>query len=197
MAATHIDTAPLLLTPRGKRMKSLLVWTCLIVISCLLSPANSFSAEQSLSVGYGFAFLNPHNRTGYLEGSKQYDFFQLAYAYERASGLKNLAIFGEPWAAYVNRPTDGADVGFNLGIKYYLTKNERWRPFVTAAVGIAYTTIAFEEQGTHFLFALEAGIGLRYKRFFVEDRMRHYSNAGTVYPNRSVHANIITVGYYF
>jgi Lipid A 3-O-deacylase (PagL) len=178
-------------------MKRSVPWVGLICLFFLLNPISSFSAEQGLSAGYGFAFLNPGKRTGHLQDSKQYDFFQLTYTYERDTGLKNLAILAEPWAAYVNRPADGADVGFNLGIKYYLTKNERWRPFVTAGVGIAYTTIRFEEQGTHLLFALQAGVGFRYKNFFIEDRMRHYSNGQTAYPNRSVHANIIAVGYYF
>ena len=68
---------------------------------------------------------------------------------------------------------------------------------MTAGVGVAYTTIAFEEQGTHFLFILQAGLGLRYENFFIENRLRHYSNGGTESPNRSVHASIMTFGYYF
>jgi len=164
---------------------------------CLVCAISSFSAEQAMSVGYGFGFLNPRKSTGHIQGGQMYDFFQVAYLYERASGLKNLDVTAQPWAAYVNRPNDGADVGFNLGIRYYPIRKDDWRPFLSAGVGAAYTTIGFEEQGTHFDFILQAGFGLRYKNFFIEDTFRHYSNGGTASPNRSVHANIVTVGYYF
>jgi lipid A 3-O-deacylase PagL len=178
-----------------KRLSRLL---CLCLVSfSMVYPVYGFSGEQAISAGYGFGFLNLHKQTGHIQGGNQYDFFQLAYLYERDSGLKNLTVTGQPWAAYVNRPNDGADVGFDLGIRYYPIKREGWSPFVSAGVGMAYTTIGFEEQGTHFLFVLQAGLGIRYKRFFIEDTLRHYSNAHTAYPNRSVHANIITVGYYF
>jgi len=181
-----------------ERVKRVLL--CLLpalLSTTLFCPAFSFSGEQAISAGYGFGFLNLHKQTLQIEGGNQYDFFQLAYLYERDSGLKNLTVTAQPWAAYINRPNDGADVGFDLGIRYYPIKREDWSPFVSAGVGMAYTTIGFEEQGTHFLFILQAGLGIKYKRFFIEDTLRHYSNAHTASPNRSVHGNIITVGYYF
>jgi len=169
---------------------------CLASLS-MFYAASSFSAEQAMSVGYGFGLFNLHKHMGHIEGGEMYDFFQVAYLYERGSGLKNLNITVQPWVAYVNRPNDGSDVGFNLGIRYYPVRMEELRPFLSAGVGAAYTTIGFEEQGTRFLFILQAGVGLRYKNFFIEDTLRHYSNGHTSSPNRSVHANIITIGYYF
>lgn len=183
-------------TLKVESLPRLTPWFCSVAILCSLAPTLAI-AEQSLSVGYGFAYLNLYHNPGYIQGSKQYDFFQVAYDYEKQVWLKNLAVLGEPWAAYINRPADGADVGFNLGIKYYVPINERWKPYFVAAAGIAYTTTGFKEQGTHLLFTPQAGFGLRYRNFFIEDRLRHYSNAHTDYPNRSVHANIISVGYYF
>jgi hypothetical protein len=54
----------------------------LVFLFMLLSPTLCFS-EESLSVGYGFAFLSLNHRTGYIQGSKHYDFFQLTYDYEK------------------------------------------------------------------------------------------------------------------
>ncbi len=59
---------------------------------------------------------------------------------------------------------------------------------------MAYTSIGFKEQGTHLLFILQGGVGYRYKSFFVEDRVRHYSNGGTARPNWSVNSNILSIG---
>lgn len=44
---------------------------------------------------------------------------------------------------------------------------------------------------------MEGGIGYRYARFFIENRFRHYSNGGTTSPNRSVDADVLSVGVYF
>ncbi|HAR97128.1 MAG TPA: hypothetical protein DCR97_14375 [Deltaproteobacteria bacterium] len=49
-------------------------------------------------------------------------------------------------------------------------------------IGVAYTTIKFEEQGTHLLFLLEATLGFRYEGLFVENGFRHYSKAATASP---------------
>jgi hypothetical protein len=59
---------------------------------------------------------------------------------------------------------------------------------------MAYTTIGFKEQGTRLLFILEGGVGYKFKNFYVEDRLCHYSNAGTARPNWSVNANILSLG---
>ena len=65
---------------------------------------------------------------------------------------------------------------------------------MTAGPGMAYTTVGFQEQGTHLLFILQGGVGYRYKNFFVEDMIRHYTNAGIATPDSSVNSNILSVG---
>ena len=156
------------------------------------------SADTGLSIGYGFAAFNLQKHTGKIEGGKYYDFFQLTYLYERpCRDYRQLALFFEPFAAYINRPNDGVDVGLYAGLKWYPTDHANKGFFVTAGTGMVYTTTGFKEQGTHLNFTLEAGIGYRFKRFFIEDRVRHYSNGRTAWPNRSVQANILSVGYYF
>jgi len=175
------------------------VWYLLLLLP-LLSPfcplMKGYAAEQSLSVGYGFAALNEHTSTGRIEGGKNYDFFQFAYLYEMPFWSK-VSIALEPFAASVNRPESGLDAGFDVLARWYPCNVGASRLFVDLGAGLAYTTIRFEEQGTHLLGVLAVGVGLRYKQFFIEDRLRHYSNGDTAYPNRAVDANIVSVGMYF
>jgi hypothetical protein len=175
------------------------VW-CLLLSSLLLISlcplTKGYAAEQGLSVGYGFAALNERTGTGIVEGGKYYDFFQFAYLYEMPFWSTVSAVI-EPFAASINRPESGFDGGFDVLGRWYPCNVGASRLFVDLGAGIAYTTIKFEEQGTHLMGVLAGGIGLRYKQFFVEDRLRHYSNGGTASPNRSVDANIVSVGMYF
>lgn len=170
-----------------------------IALACLLFvPVAASAADHAFSVGYGFAALSPGMHLGRIQGGRNYDFFQFSYLYERpCTDLKPLAVFIEPFAAYVNRPNAGADFGFYTGLKYYPFTGHCDGFFVAAGTGAAYTTIKFKEQGTHTLFTLEASVGYRHGRYYVEEMFRHYSNGATSSPNRSVHASILTVGVYF
>jgi pantothenate kinase type III len=171
------------------------VWCLLLSLPLLISfcpLTKSYAAEQGLSVGYGFAALNEHISTGRIEGGRNYDFFQFAYLYEMPFWSK-VSIAAEPFAASVNRP----DAGLDVLARWYPCNVGASRLFVDLGAGAAYTSIKFQEQGTHLLGVLAVGIGLRYHKFFIEDRVRHYSNGGTAYPNRAVDANIISVGMYF
>ena len=175
------------------------VWCLLLSLPLLVSfcpPMKGYAAEQSLSVGYGFAALNERTSVGKIEGGKYYDFFQLAYLYEMPF-WKKVSIAVEPFAASVNRPNAGLDAGFDLLGRWYPCSVGASRLFVDLGAGAAYTTVGFQEQGTHLLGVLAGGIGLRYKKFFIEDRIRHYSNGHTAFPNRSINANIVSVGMYF
>lgn len=168
------------------------------VVILLFLPNAGRAADHALSIGYGFAMLNMDLQTGRIEGGRNYDFFQLTYLWERPSrDYRQLSLFVEPFAAYVNRPNEGFDGGFYAGLKWYPMDHTKKGLFVTAGTGMAYTTIDFKEQGTHLLFTLEVGVGYRFGRFFVEDRIRHYSNGRTAEPNRSVNANVFSVGLYF
>jgi hypothetical protein len=168
----------------------------LLLAVCPAAPA--WTVDQAVSVGYGVAALNPDLHWGRIEGGRDYDFLQFTYLLERTlRGCLPLAVFIEPFASYVSRPGQGADVGFYTGFRYRPYGTEKKGFFFTAGTGMVYTTEHFKEQGTHLDFTLEAGVGYRYGLFFIEDRLRHYSNGGTASPNISVDANVLSVGFYF
>jgi hypothetical protein len=170
---------------------------CTLVAVLFCAPLAAFCGENGFSLGYGFAAFNKGKSTGKLEGGKNYNFMQAVYVYERPFSSKELALLAEPFAAYVNKPNSGADVGFGLGIKYYPHRTDKGGFYMMAGPGLAYTSIGFQEQGTHLLFILQGGVGYRYKNLFIENRFRHYSNGGTASPNWSVNSNIVSLGTYF
>ena len=147
----------------------------LILVVCAAVPA--YGVEQAMSVGYGIAAFNPGLHFGRIEGGRNYDFFQVTYLVERpCTDHLPLAVFIEPFASYVNRPNSGVDFGFFTGLKYCLQGADKKGFYFTGGTGMVYSTIGFKEQGTHLDFTLEAGVGYRYGRFFIENRLRHYSN---------------------
>lgn len=164
-----------------------------ILLALISSPARS--AEHALSVGYGFALFSADSGIGKIEEG-HYEFMQAAYAYEHPLSARWVVLV-EPFMAYVSRPTNGVDVGFNLGLKVYPFTEDRSGLFLSFGTGVAYTSIDFAEQGTHLLGILQGSIGYRYKNYFIENRWRHYSNGNTASPNRSINANIIVAGMYF
>ena len=178
-------------------MKSLLFPAVVLsmLFSVMLLPVAQ-AAEHAVTVGYGFGALNINKQMMKIEGGRSYDFFQVSYLYERPYRHPKVALILEPFTAYVNRPESGVDIGFNGGIKWYPFDSGTGL-YLSPQVGMAYTTIKFNEQGTHLLFILQATLGFRYKNLFIEDRFRHYSNGATAAPNRAVHANIVVVGMYF
>jgi hypothetical protein len=175
-------------------MKSVLrVSLTIVLLLTLWHPLGA--AENALSVGYGFALWSNWHRAG-RTSEGPYHFTQASYSYERPLSQKWLIEAG-PFLAYTWRPTDGIDVGVNLGLKVYPFSRDHSGFFVTMGTGGAYSTIDFVEQGKHAFFILQGSVGYRYKNFFVEDKFRHYSNGGTAWPNQSINANIINVGMYF
>jgi hypothetical protein len=168
---------------------------CLALVIAILFSVPAFAQDprsQSLTLGYGFAVFNEPGKIGRVEGG-YYDFIQLSYIHEKPF-TERLAFLVEPFAAYVNRPDSGVEGGVILSGKYYFREKKHNGFYLTVGAGAAYTSINFEEQGTHGLFILQGGVGYKWKEFFIEDRLRHYSNAGTADPNRSVNSNIIVVG---
>lgn len=171
-------------------------FTVILISAVAFIPFQAFSANESISVGYGFGLFN--HSGGKLEDGKHYNFVQVAFSTEKAlSKDKKFNLLLEPFAAYVIDPNSGADFGVNVAVRYYFGSKEYEGFYVTAGSGLAYTTIGFKEQGTHLLFTLHGGVGYKYKNFFIEDRFRHYSNAGLASPNKSVNANIVNIGYTF
>jgi hypothetical protein len=174
-----------------------ILFFCVIAAVLLTGPMKALCADYGFSLGYGIGAFNKDSSFGRLGDGKAYNFIQATYIYEKPFSAKELAFLFEPFAAYVAKPTNGVDAGFDLGLKYYPFRTDLGGFYMTAGPGMAYTTVGFQEQGTHLLFILEGGVGYRYKSFFVEDRIRHYSNGGTAMPNWSVNSNILSVGTYW
>jgi len=176
--------------PAWSKIQLLLIVT--LFFSLLFNATFVFAHDLSISAGYGFALFNPESKPYRLRYTKGlYDFYHFSLAREnRING--RFYLVAEPFLAYQARPHEGIDLGFGLSGKYYITKNF----YMNLGVGIAYTTYGFKEQGTHLPFIIQAGIGYRGKRFFIEDRFKHYSNGGLSRPNMSINANIILLGMY-
>ena len=174
-----------------KKIAAILLCACWLII--LASPT---FAEHSLSVGYGFGLLNQNGESSKLEGDKQYSLFQFLYAYEYPL-TSWFSLLAEPFADYVFRPADGFELGLHVSGKLYFFTSGVTRLYFLFGTGAMYTSIDFEEQPTHYLFILHGALGLRYKKFFLENRFRHLSNGGTETPNRSVHVNVVSLGMVF
>lgn len=180
---------------KGKRCALWILLYCLLGAFCYASPAGA--DQQGLSLGYGFGALNKNGEWGRLRGSNgYYDFMVLTYQYEKHL-VNKLNLLLEPFVSVVNRPENGVEGGLGVSARYYFGDKNHEGLFFTAGTGAAYTSVAFDEQGTHGLFILQGGIGYKWKNLFVENRFRHYSNGGLSSPNRSVNANIVSVGWFF
>ena len=175
---------------------------CLLALFLYVAFALSFipypvlADQQAISIGYGLATLNPSSDLGHLEKGDYYDFVQITYSYEKLlSGKFNLVL--EPFVGIVNRPTSGLDIGVAVGGRYYFGQRNYQGFFATISGGGVYTTVNFEEQGTHGLFVLQGGIGYKWERLFVESKFRHYSNGGLAHPNHSINATVVSMGFAF
>ena len=157
-------------------------------------PMSGWCADQGFSLGYGMAAFNKDRSFGKLEGDKPYNFIQATYIYEKPLSAKELAFLIEPFAAYVAQTYRWGRCGPRPGTQILSLQHGPTGLLRDRRPGMAYTSVGFQEQGTHLLFILQGGVGYRYKSFFVEDSVRHYSNGGTAAPNWSVNSNILSVG---
>jgi hypothetical protein len=168
----------------------------LTVFALSFFPSPVLGDQQAISIGYGLAALNESSDLGHLREDDYYDFAQITYSYEKAlSGKFNLVV--EPFVSIVNRPTSGLDIGVAIGGRYYFGEKNYQGLFATISAGGVYTSVDFEEQGTHGLFVLQGGIGYKWEKLFVEGKFRHYSNGGLSHPNKSINATILGVGFTF
>ncbi len=157
----------------------------------VLIPLNGYAQNNGISLGYGLGTFN-NGGFGEIENDRKYNFIRGSYFHE-FSLLRNLFLVTEPYLGYVNEPEEALEVGLSLFFRYYLGNL-----FFNLGSGFAYTGHKFEEQGTRFLFIIQGGLGYNlWKNFFIEYRMRHYSNAGLASPNHSVNASIVSVGFRF
>jgi len=160
-------------------------------------PFPAIADQQAISIGYGLAAYNNHSSDlGHVRNGDYYDFALITYSYEKLlSGTFNLVV--EPYVGIVNRPASGLDIGVTIGGRYYFGQMNYRGLFATISAGGVYTTVDFEEQGTHGLFVLQGGIGYKWEKLFVESKFRHYSNGGLASPNRSINAGIVGLGFTF
>jgi hypothetical protein len=180
----------------AKTGSCLFVLLLFVVVSFPFFPLAALADQQTISVGYGTGTLNNSAQVGHLWGNDYYDFALITYGYEKTlSGKFNLVV--EPFLGVVNRPASGVDLGFTVGGRYYFGERNHRGLFATVSGGGVYTTVKFEEQGTHDMFVLQGGLGYKWEKLFVEGKFRHYSNGGLSHPNRSVNATIVSVGYAF
>lgn len=171
------------------------VMCCLILILSYSATDCLAQKTHALSFGYGFGFLNPHEPVGHIEEG-QYDYVHMAYQFESPlSGVLGLVV--EPFVSCTFRPREGVDAGITVSLKYKFHGKGGRGFFLTIGGGSLYTSTKFQEQGTHLLFTGHVGFGYTWERIFIENRFRHYSNGGTATPNKSINANLISIGIYF
>jgi hypothetical protein len=168
----------------------------LLFLLLFLLPVPAFGQTSALSLGYGFGVLNPHQEFGKVQDDRSYNFLYLSYLREKSLFEKAFGVV-EPFITYVHKPEAGLEVGFNLLFRYYLKVGDESLLFGNLGMGAAYTSVDFKEQGTHFLFSPQVGIGFRRGRLFIENRLRHYSNAHLAEPNKAVNADLLLVGIFF
>jgi hypothetical protein len=173
-------------------MKALYAVFCLFSM-LFLAPSTAVSGDQNtLWIGYGFGLFNEDGKIGRIEGS-YHDYVQVTYGRELPL-RERLCLVLEPSLTYVNLPTEGIEPAFTINLKYKSQTKSRSHLYVTGGIGAAYTSLEYQGQGSHLLFILQAGIGLRFERFFIETRLKHYSNGNTEFPNRSINSNTLLVG---
>lgn len=171
----------------------------LLVCFFLLLPATSLAQNNGFSVGYGLGFLSPHYTFGEIQGEsdgRSYNFLQL-YLFRDVHLYKNLFLTIEPSLAYILRPKAAVEPGVNLLFKIYFSRKEGNSFFLSGGGGGVYSTLGYREQGTQFMFVLQGAVGYKWGNFFIENRFRHYSNAHLATPNRSINADIISIGFLF
>lgn len=167
----------------------------LFALLILLFPAPALAERNGMALGYGFGFLNPEQKFGHIEKGS-YNFVHLTFFHlSRVVGRVDLVL--EPFLAYVLEPEEGLDFGLNIWGRYNFPLRAGRNFYLQLGLGAVHTTVDLREQGTRSMFILQGGFGFQWKNFFLENRFRHYSNGGLVFPNRSVHANIISLGLNF
>lgn len=159
---------------------------------------SAYGQTDGLAVGYGVGNLNPHDGFGKIPNNLGHEFFYLSYFHGFRLSQNGQFVL-EPFVAYTYRTLSGFDLGLNLLYQYNFWNWNSLKNtlFFKIGTGGVYTTVDFTDQGSDFLFILQAGIGLKVDKYFIEFRHRHYSNGGTARPNIGVETEFISVGFYF
>jgi len=92
---------------------------------------------------------------------------------------------------------------FNFFALYYLNafQTTRFRPYLEAGAGIIYTDFQVEDQGLRINFNPQAGIGSEFemagRRWFGVLRAHHISNGNLHHDNRGINSILFQVGFQF
>jgi hypothetical protein len=180
-----------------KRMLLPRVFAAIVFLFFFL-PASGHGQENGMTVGYGLGNLNPRDSFGNIPEGRGYNFLHLSYFHEFKITSNGFFVL-EPFFAYTYRTMSGIDLGLNLLYKYRLWNSQSLKNSFYGALGTGgvYTNVDFTDQASHWLFIVQAGVGFKLDRYFIEFRHRHYSNGGLAVPNTGVEAEILSLGFYF
>jgi len=91
----------------------------------------------------------------------------------------------------------------NMLAQYYLApESARFRPYLEAGIGLIYSDFQVEDQGLRLNFNPQAGIGCDYRSqagslYFATFRPHHLSNGGIYHDNRGINSVLVQIGRYF
>jgi len=180
----------------GVRMKKVLfVFLFLFVLN------STASARIIYNIGYGFGLFNTISGFSKLDKYYYYDYYKASVDFEHFFS-KNFSIIGEPFVAYVNRPTDGVSFGASGLLRYYFLNESSFRTFADGGLGVSYNTLQYPGQASKYLFMPQGGLGVEFNvgkatKMFIEDRFIHMSCARIKEPNGAVNSNTIMIGISF
>jgi len=172
----------------------------LFVFLFLFVLNSTASARIIYNIGYGFGLLNSGNGFSKLD-KKYYDYYKASVDFEHFFS-KNFSIIGEPFVAYVNRPTDGVSFGASGLLRYYFLNESSFRTFADGGLGVSYNTLQYPGQASKYLSMPQVGLGVEFNigkatKMFIEDRFIHMSCASIKEPNGAVNSNTIMIGISF
>jgi len=91
----------------------------------------------------------------------------------------------------------------NILAQYYLAEaSVRWRPYVEAGIGLIYSDFQVEDQGLRLNFNPQAGVGCDFMSgggiiWYGNFRIHHLSNGNLHDDNRGIDSVLIQIGRYF
>jgi hypothetical protein len=181
--------------PSGQRILGVAILFLIIFISL---SGYAFSQTNGLAIGYGLGNLNPHEDFGKIPHDLSHEFLYLSYFHGFRLSQNGQFVL-EPFISYVYRTLSGFELGVNLLYQYHFWK---WNAsqnslFFNIGTGGVYTSVDYTDQGSDLLFILQAGLGLKMGKYFIESRHRHYSNGGTARPNVGIETEFLSVGFYY
>jgi opacity protein-like surface antigen len=105
---------------------------------------------------------------------------------------------GEFLIAY--EPQSGYTVGLGLLLRYNFLFSQQWVPYFEIGGGVGTLDFDLKDQADGLIFYPQAGLGVHY--FVTKNisadigwRFHHMSNANTQYPNNSVNASLLLLGF--